>query len=70
MIHVGCGRHIDKILAFENGELSFDETVNLFQELIDDGLCWKLQGIYGRQAMVFIEAGYCHKKGEAKNDKE
>jgi hypothetical protein len=49
----------DRIIALEQGELSFEETVNLFQELIDSGLAWKLQGSYGRQAIDFIDAGYC-----------
>ena len=49
----------DRIIALEQGELSFEETVNLFQELIDSGLAWELQGSYGRQAIDFIDAGYC-----------
>jgi hypothetical protein len=49
-----------KIIAFEEGELDFEEQVELFQELIDSGLAWKLQGVYGRTAMALIEAGYCN----------
>ena len=50
---------LDKMIAFEEGELSFDETVELFQELIDNGLVWQLQGFYGRTAMSLIEGGHC-----------
>lgn len=50
---------LDKIITFEQGELSFNETVNLFQELIDNGICWKLLGSYGRQVVAFIDAGFC-----------
>ena len=50
---------IDKIMAFESGELDFDATVELFQELIDTGLVWQLQGSYGRMASSLIENGYC-----------
>lgn len=51
---------LDKMIAFENGELDHDEIVELFQELINSGLVWKLQGFYGRTAAQLIEAGECH----------
>lgn len=47
------------IIAYEEGTLSDDEVVDLFQRLINTGLAWTLQGSYGRQAMAFIEAGLC-----------
>lgn len=50
---------IDKIIAFEDGSLGRDETIELFQELIDSGLVWQLQGFYGRTARDLIEAGLC-----------
>lgn len=50
---------IDRMMAYEAGELRFDEVVALFQELIDSGDAWKLQGHYGRLATTFIERGYC-----------
>lgn len=49
---------IDKIIAYENGDLSEDDTVTLFQELVDSGAAWKLQGSYSRTASALIEAGY------------
>lgn len=51
------------MMDWEEGNLSDDETVELFQNLIDTGLAWQLQGCYGRQAAALIDAGYCHKKG-------
>lgn len=51
---------IDKIMDYENGELSEDEVVELFQELVDTGLAWKLQGSYGRTAKALIDAGLVH----------
>ena len=51
---------VGKIIDFESGELSQDETIELFQNLIDSGLAWQLQGCYGRGATALIEAGHCH----------
>ena len=30
-----------------------------WQQLIDSGACWTLQGWFGRQAMHMIEQGHC-----------
>jgi len=49
-----------EMMAWENGTLEPDETVMLFQSLIDSGLAWKLQGCYGRMARTLIAGGYCH----------
>jgi hypothetical protein len=54
---------VDKIIAYENGELDEDGTVELFQNLIDTGAAWSLQGSYGRAAEALIEAGYCTAAG-------
>jgi hypothetical protein len=48
---------IDQIIDYENGDLAEDETVELFQALVDDGSAWTLQGSYGRMAIALIEAG-------------
>lgn len=54
---------VDKIMAYEGGEMSEEDTVAFFQELIDKGLAWTLQGHYGRTAKALIDAGYCTAKG-------
>lgn len=51
---------IDKIIWYEMGELDEQDTIDLFQELIDSGQAWSLQGHYGRTAKALIEAGVCH----------
>lgn len=48
---------VDKIIAFEQGELAEEETLELFQELVDSGMAWQLQGTYGRMAQALIEQG-------------
>jgi hypothetical protein len=50
---------IGELIAFEDGSLSQDDTVSLFQRLIDCGLAWKLQGCYGRTAKALIDQGLC-----------
>ena len=51
---------VDLIIDYESGLLNEDETVIMFQELIDSELIWVLQGHYGRTAHGLIEQGYCH----------
>ena len=36
------------------------EYVAAWQQLIDTGLAWSLQGWFGRTAKYMIEQGYCH----------
>jgi hypothetical protein len=50
---------VNKIMAYENGTLDEVETIELFQDLIDNGMVWMLQGHYGRRAGALIESGYC-----------
>ena len=47
----------DMMMAWEEGTLSDEDTVTLFQALVDNGMAWTLQGFYGRQAMALIDAG-------------
>lgn len=47
----------DAIIAYEQNELGEEETIELFQELVNSGLAWQLQGHYGRTAKYLLEAG-------------
>ena len=41
-----------------------EERIEAFQYLIDTGLCWQLQGWFGRNATNLIEAGLCKPRNE------
>jgi hypothetical protein len=51
--------NIDDIMDFENGDLSEEAEVKMFQKLISSGTVWGLQGSYGRQAMQLLRDGKC-----------
>ena len=50
---------VSKIIAYESGEMTEEEMINFFQEIINSGAVWELQGSYGRMAIQLIEAGLC-----------
>lgn len=50
---------VDDIMRYEQGEMTQEEMVKFFQELIDTGMELRLQGHYGRTAKALIEAGLC-----------
>lgn len=51
---------VDFIIDYEAGVLSEEEEViDGFQQLIDSGIVWSLQGHYGRTAATLIAAGQC-----------
>ena len=53
--------NVEAIMIAE-GDHDVDEKtwVLAWQHLIDTGLCWQLQGWYGRQAQRMIEDGKCN----------
>ncbi len=47
-----------KILEYESGEMSNEQDIlDFFQELVNTGLAWELQGQYGRTAMNLLNGG-------------
>ena len=49
------------IMDFESGQLDDDAIIAGFQELVNTGLVWQLQGSYGRMAQRLLEAGLIRK---------
>jgi len=54
---VGEHNYAKYIIEYECGELDEQDTLDLFQFLVDSGLAWTLQRHYGRTAKLLIEAG-------------
>lgn len=48
------------LIDFEAGELDQKEVIEGFQNLIDSGIVWELQGFYGRTARQLIDQDLCH----------
>jgi hypothetical protein len=55
------GDTVSKIMAWEDGEMDRDQEIEFFQELVDSGLAWQLQGMYGRRAQQLINEGEIHR---------
>lgn len=58
---------VQRIADYEEGVLSERETLDLFQELVDTGMAWRLQGHYGRMANHLIEEEYIYDRRDKKN---
>ncbi len=61
-------RLVDQLIAYEEGHITDDEEVALFQRLIDTGTCWHLSGHYQRVGATLIEAGLIESPGRAEAD--
>ena len=59
---------LSKLMAYEQGALNFNDTIEFFAELIKTGQCWQLQGHYGRMAKRLIHEGLISEQGEVNND--
>ena len=57
---------IDKIISYESGEMSHDEILDFFAELVKTGFINALQGHYQRTAYDLIEQGIISEDGEVK----
>jgi hypothetical protein len=48
---------VDQLIAYEEGQITQEEEIALFQLLIDTGTCWQLDGHYQCVGATLIEAG-------------
>ena len=49
-------------IGIAEGFIDCDDNLKIieaWQHLIDTGLCWRLQGWFGRTAMMMIDSGDC-----------
>lgn len=53
---------LDAIMAYETGTLGVRKTLDLFVDLVNSGLAWRLQGHYGRTAKAMIDEGLLYQK--------
>jgi len=54
---------VDKIIAFENGEMDTTDAIDFIADLVKTGAVNHLQGFYGRTAHALISAGYISNDG-------
>ena len=59
---------IETIIAWEQGALEPRGELELFADLIKSGIVWGLQGVYGRTAHDYIQAGLITPEGEINED--
>ncbi len=52
----------DAVMICEGVQEADEETrIEAWQQIIDSGLVWKLQGFFGRTAQNLIDAGLCQR---------
>ena len=55
---------IDKIIAYESGDMSDAEKIYFFSEIIRNGMAFTMQGHYGRTASNLIDLGIITNDGD------
>ena len=56
---------VDKMIAYESGDMNEEESIEFFQELLDRRLISSLQGSYQRTAATLLELGHIElRKGQ------
>lgn len=60
---------LNSIIAYESGEMTANEQIELFARLVESGMAWSLQGHYGRTAKYLIDLGAIDVKGNIYWDK-
>lgn len=47
----------DRMIRWDEGDLTYDEFIQTAQYLVDTGLAWNLPGRYGRTCADLIDSG-------------
>jgi hypothetical protein len=55
--------YLDLLIKYESDEISNDDFLALFGQLIANGDAWRLQGHYGRVASMLIKDGVIGQDG-------
>lgn len=53
---------VEEFIDWENGDMSEENEIEFFQKLLDTGMAWTLQGMYGRRTAELLNAGYLIKR--------
>jgi len=53
---------LERIEEYQNGKLSFEKTVMLFQQLVDTGMLWRVNENILKDVDELIERGYVLKR--------
>lgn len=56
--------NLNEIVAYEDGQLDEEQTIEFFAGLIRSGQAWTLQGHYGRTAVALIDSGRITSDGD------
>ena len=49
---------LSQMISWEEGQLDHEQTVQLFQHIVNTGIVWCLHGIYERTAHDLIQGGW------------
>jgi len=53
---------VEEFIDWENGDMSEENEIKFFQKLLDTGMAWTLQGMYGRRTVELLNEGYLIKR--------
>ena len=59
---------VNQIMKYESNEMNDDEVVDFFQELLNTGMLFHLQGHYQRTAKMLLHHGVIEIKDSDLND--
>ncbi len=53
---INLNKLVEEISRYESGQMTEEEAINFFQDLVDSGIIWQLQGSYQREAVRLLNA--------------